>query len=60
MKKFLIFLCCLVSLAALAGCSNDSDNAKTNTNVKVDAGNIDDNVKVDVGNFKTDVDVKTD
>ncbi|MGN0621197.1 MAG: hypothetical protein ACI4I9_04950 [Porcipelethomonas sp.] len=69
MKKFLIFICCIASLGTLAGCSNDSDDIKTDTNikvdvgnidakVKVDAGNIDDSVKVDVGNIKTDIDVK--
>lgn len=58
MKKFLIFICCIASLGTLAGCSNDSDDIKTDTNVKVDVGNIDDGVKVDVGNIKTDIDVK--
>lgn len=47
MKKILIFICCIVSLGVLAGCSNDSDDIKTNTDVKVDVGNI-----------KTDIDVK--
>ena len=45
MKKILIFICCIVSLVVLVGCSNDSDDIKTN-------------VKVDVGNIKTDIDVK--
>ena len=58
MKKFLIFICCIASLGTLAGCSNDSDDIKTDTKVKVDVGNIDDGVKVDVGNIKTDIDVK--
>ena len=38
MKKILIFICCIVSLGVLVGCSNDSDDIKTN--VKVDVGNI--------------------
>ena len=58
MKKILIFICCIVSLGVLAGCSEDSDDIKTNTNVKVDTGDVDAGVKVDAGNIKTDIDVK--
>ncbi len=58
MKKVLIFICCIVSLGTLAGCSDNSDDIKTNTNVKVDTGDIDAGVKVDAGNIKTDIEVK--
>ena len=58
MKKVLIFICCIVSLGTLAGCSDNSDDIKTNTNGKVDTGDIDAGVKVDAGNIKTDIEVK--
>ncbi|MGN0613367.1 MAG: hypothetical protein ACI4JB_05645 [Porcipelethomonas sp.] len=63
MKKVMIFLCCLISLATLAGCSDDSSNEDVEVkepDVKVNVGNIDDNVKVDVGDVKTDINVKLD
>ena len=61
MKKVMIFLCCLISLAALAGCSDDSSNEDVKVkepDIKVDVGNIDDNVKVNIGDIQTNVDVK--